>query len=82
MPWVSRLPKSASHEGSTFVDVNPLLASYPICATCLKEPAVGPDIIDLSILPPLLGFAAFFFEDPDLAFPGVCRISIVQIFMT
>lgn len=69
-PWPSRLPKNASHDGSTFVEVNPVSASYPMCATCLKEPAAGPEIIALSILPPLLDFTAFFFVDPDFALPG------------
>lgn len=43
-----------------------------MCATCLNEPAVGPDIIDLSILPPLLGLDAFFFFAPsDLDLPAL-----------
>lgn len=55
-PWAWRPPRMACHEGSTFVDVNPLSASYPMCATCIKEPAVGPEIIDLSIFPPFNDF--------------------------
>lgn len=46
------------------MEVNPFSESYPMCATCLNEPAVGPEIIDLSILP-FPGFADFFFVVPD-----------------
>ena len=35
-----------------------------MCATWMKEPEAGPDIMDLSILPPLAGFF-FFWEDED-----------------
>jgi hypothetical protein len=40
-----------------------------MCATWTKEPEVGADIIDLSILPFLLAF--FFFSDALLAREGV-----------
>jgi hypothetical protein len=64
-PEFSRLPRNAVQEGSTPLDVNPDSASYPMCATCLKDPACGPDIMDLSILPPFeietfLGLLEFF----------------------
>jgi hypothetical protein len=60
-PFSSKLPRNAIQDGSTFFDVNPWSASYPICETWTKEPVVGPDIIDLSILPPLPIF--FFFSE-------------------
>jgi len=64
-PELSRLPRNAVQEGSTPLDVNPDSASYPMCATCLNDPACGPDIMDLSILPPFeierfLGLLEFF----------------------
>ena len=68
-PCASSDFRRASHEGSTPVEVNPFSASYPMCATCMKEPWVGPEIMDLSIFPPL---EARFLDEDDLAF-AVCR---------
>lgn len=50
MPLFPRSLRKAVHEGSTPLDVKPLSESKPIWATWTKEPAVGPDILDLSIL--------------------------------
>lgn len=63
-PELSRPLRNAVQEGSTFDDVNPFSESYPIWATCLNDPAVGAEIIDLSILPPLPDF--FFVTSDDL----------------
>lgn len=38
-----------------------------MCATCWKEPEVGPEIMDLSILPPLNAF--FLLEDFGFSVP-------------
>ena len=62
MPWDSRAVSRAVQDGSTPELVNPFSASYPMWATCLKEPWVGPEIMALSIFPPLL---AFFLEEED-----------------
>lgn len=51
-PCSSGPVSKAGHEGSTFLDVKPRSASNPTCETCMNEPAFGPDIVDLSILPP------------------------------
>lgn len=48
------------------MEVKPFSASYPMCATWMKEPEAGPEIMDLSILPPFAGFF-FFWEEDDLA---------------
>ena len=63
MPCFSRSPRIVVQEGSTFLDVNPLSGSKPMCATCLK--CDGPDIRDLSIF---VGFPDLFLvgeEDID-----------------
>ena len=59
-PCASSELRRACHDGSTLSEVKPFSASYPMCATWRNDPAVGPEIMDLSILPPL---ADFFFED-------------------
>jgi hypothetical protein len=63
-PALSSWPKRTDHDGSTPLDVKPFSASYPMCATCWNEPAVGPEIMDLSILPDF-DTALFFFDDVD-----------------
>lgn len=65
-PLLSKSPRNVFHEGSTPEEEKPFSASYPMWATCLNDPCVGPEIIDLSILPPLVTF--FFFPSEDLAF--------------
>lgn len=50
MPLFPRSLRNAVHEGSTPLDVKPASESKPMWATWTKEPAVGPEILDLSIL--------------------------------
>lgn len=63
-PEPSKSFRRVVHDGSMLVELKPFSGSKPMCATCTKEPAVGPEIIDLSILPPLADF--FFSEEEDL----------------
>ena len=65
-PCDSSAESKAVQDGSTPVLVKPFSESYPIRATCLNDPCVGPEIIDLSILPPLVDF---FFDEDALALP-------------
>jgi hypothetical protein len=51
------------------VELKPFSGSKPMCATCTKEPAVGPEIMDLFILPPLADF--FFSEEEGLTFSAL-----------
>ena len=65
-PLSSSFPRRISQLGSMLVDVKPFSGSYPICATWTKF--VGPEIIDLFILPLL---SAFFFFSAASANGGV-----------
>ena len=42
-------------------------------ATCLNEPAVGPEIMDLSILPPFPGFFFLISDDLGLSAKGISK---------